>query len=163
PTSTGPTTTASAAVTAPSLVKRDQTPRRRRLIGVSTKMYFSAARTEAFTRTVVDLLSSSPTSAMSGTLTLDDIDVFIIPDFITVTSVIAAIRSSPDGSLARRILVGAQDCYSEDFGAYTGEVSPAVLKEVGVRFVELGHAERKRLGVVRNGMVPLICVGELEK
>ncbi|TLD21937.1 hypothetical protein PspLS_08241 [Pyricularia sp. CBS 133598] len=71
------------------------------------------------------------------------------------------------------ILPGAQDCYSEDAGAYTGEVSPAVLAEVGCRIVELGHAERRRLfaetdattaakaaAVVRNGMIPLVCVGE---
>ncbi|KAK4200345.1 putative Triosephosphate isomerase [Triangularia verruculosa] len=157
---------------APSPAKREDstsrgTRRRRRLIGVSTKMYFSAARTEAFIRGVVGLLSSS-------TLTLDDVDVFVIPDFVTITSVIAAVRSAPEGSMAGRVLVGAQDCYSEDYGPFTGEVSPAVLAEVGVRLVELGHAERKRLfgetdgrvnekvrGVVRNGMVPLICVGEL--
>ncbi|KAK0672497.1 hypothetical protein QBC41DRAFT_380355, partial [Cercophora samala] len=103
-----------------------------------------------------------------------DVDIFIIPDFVTLTSVIEIVRSAPEGSLASKIKVGAQDCYGEDFGAFTGEVSPAVLGEVGVEFVELGHAERKRLfgetdggvnekvkGVVRNGMVPVVCVGEL--
>ncbi|KAK4173206.1 putative Triosephosphate isomerase [Triangularia setosa] len=165
-TSTGP-----ASAAAPSPAKRDDTApgrRRRHLIGVSTKMYFSAARTGSFTQKVIELLSSTTT------LTLDDIDIFIIPDFVTLTSVIAAVRSAPEGSVASRILIGAQDCYSEDFGAFTGEVSPAVLREVGVRFVELGHAERKRLfgetdgrvgekvrAVVRNGMVPVVCVGEL--
>ncbi|KAK4640621.1 hypothetical protein QC761_601030 [Podospora bellae-mahoneyi] len=172
PTSPGTEATAAAASTAP-VDSSNKRGRRRRLIGVSTKMYFSASRTEAFTRSVVELLSS-PTDTL--TLCDDDVDIFIIPDFVTLTSVISIIRSAPEGSVARRIKVGAQDCYSEDFGAYTGEVSPAVLAEVGVEFVELGHAERKRLfaesdgrvgekvrGVVRNGMVPVICVGEMRK
>jgi triosephosphate isomerase len=73
------------------------------------------------------------------------------------------------------MIIGAQDCAAADFGPFTGEVSPAVLREVGCGMVELGHAERRRLfgetdgdvaakaaAVVRNGMVPLVCVGEKE-
>jgi triosephosphate isomerase (TIM) len=71
------------------------------------------------------------------------------------------------------IRLGAQDCFWGDSGAYTGEVSPACLKSLGVSMVELGHAERRRLfgeideqvvkkarAVERNGMTPLVCVGE---
>jgi triosephosphate isomerase len=74
------------------------------------------------------------------------------------------------------ILAGAQDAFHEDAGAFTGEVSPAVLAEVGVRILELGHAERRRLfgetdadvakkaaAAARNGIIPLICVGERTK
>lgn len=135
------------------------TPPRRRLVGVSTKMYFSAARTKQFVEEILQLLSKSPAL-------LDEIDVFIIPDHITLTSVI--------GQLDRtKILTGAQDAYYEDSGAYTGEVSPQVLAEVGCRIVELGHAERRRIfketdddaarkaaAAARNGMIPLVCIGE---
>ncbi|TLD07507.1 hypothetical protein PgNI_10249 [Pyricularia grisea] len=130
----------------------------RRIVGVSTKMYFSAARTSSYITSLLSLLPTIPSNT----------DVFIIPDHITLLPSIQQLRaaSSP-------ILPGAQDCYSEDAGAYTGEVSPSVLAEVGCRIVELGHAERRRLfaetdasaaaktaAVVRNGMIPLVCVGE---
>lgn len=135
------------------------TPARRRLVGVSTKMYFSAARTRDYVQQVKELLSASPRL-------LDDIDVFVIPDHITLTSVIAQLEGT-------KVLTGAQDAFYEDAGSFTGEVSPAVLAEVGCRIVELGHAERRRIfaetdddaarkaaAAAWNGMVPLVCIGE---
>ncbi|KAK4035113.1 hypothetical protein C8A01DRAFT_48615 [Parachaetomium inaequale] len=102
---------------------------------------------------------------------LSSLDAFIIPDFISLPSAISAIAAAP--APGNKLVVGAQDCAAADFGAYTGEVSPAVLKEIGCGIVEVGHAERRRLfgetdgvvrdkvaAVVRNGMVPLVCVGE---
>ncbi|KAK4154996.1 hypothetical protein C8A00DRAFT_42309 [Chaetomidium leptoderma] len=106
------------------------------------------------------------------------IDAYIIPDFTALTSTIAAISSSSSSSglLPPIVGVGAQDCATDDFGPFTGEVSAAVLKEIGCGIVEAGHAERRRLfgetdavikkkveAVVRNGMVPLVCVGEVER
>ena len=75
------------------------------------------------------------------------------------------------------VILGAQNCHWEDSGAFTGEVNPAMCKEVGCSIVELGHAERRRapfnetdemvaikaIAVVRNKMVPLVCIGEKEK
>lgn len=97
---------------------------------------------------------------------LDKVDVFIIPDFISLDSVVKMTTGS-------KVLIGAQDSYSEDKGAFTGEVSPAQLREVGCSMVELGHAERRRLfyesddeaakkaaAACRNGMIPLVCIGE---
>lgn len=134
-------------------------PPRRRLIGLSTKMYFSAARTQSFTTTLLEHLESLPADVLA------QIDIFVIPDFITLTSMAALLPST--------IWLGAQDVHWEDSGAFTGEVSPAVLREVGVRIVEVGHAERRRLfgedegtvakktaAVARNSMVPLVCIGE---
>ncbi|KAK3390812.1 triosephosphate isomerase [Podospora didyma] len=172
---------------------------RRRIVGVSTKMYFSAARTEAFVQDLLGMLESPPSSAdapgsdpRSGSETphadfrsgsgsasggggnlLDLIDVFIIPDHITLAGVVRQTEMVKGRS---KVIVGAQDCYSEDAGALTGEVSPAVLAEVGCGIVELGHAERRRLfgetdastaakaaAVARNGMLPLVCVGEVAR
>lgn len=122
-------------------------------------MYFSAARTRQFVDEVLQLVSKSPQL-------LDEVDVFIIPDHITLTSVIAQLDRT-------KILTGAQDAFYEDSGAFTGEVSPQVLAEVGCRIVELGHAERRRIfketdedaarkaaAAARNGMIPLVCIGE---
>ncbi|KAI0206989.1 mitochondrial triosephosphate isomerase [Astrocystis sublimbata] len=144
------------------------TSSRRRLIGVSTKMYFSFARTTSYITTLIDLLSSFPTSVRS---TLQNTDIFVVPDHISLTSVISQLQDS-----AVPIQVGAQDAFSEDVGAFTGEISPSVLSEIGVRIVELGHAERRALfsetdtstaqkaaAAVRNGMVPLVCIGEKTK
>lgn len=137
--------------------------KRRRLVGVSTKMYFSAQRTRQYVGDVVAQLAVA-----AG---LDGVDIFIIPDAISVMSVVSQVQSS-----GVPVLVGAQDAYWEDAGSYTGEVSPSVLAEVGCRMVELGHAERRRLfdetdadtakkaaAAARNGLIPLVCVGERTK
>ena len=69
--------------------------------------------------------------------------------------------------------VGAQNVYHESSGAYTGEVSPSMLCDVGCRYVILGHSERrhilgetneainrKLLAVLEHGLIPIVCVGE---
>jgi triosephosphate isomerase len=69
--------------------------------------------------------------------------------------------------------LGAQDMFWEDDGAYTGEISPVQLQELGVSIVMLGHSERrlmfgetdealnkKILAAMRHGIAPLLCVGE---
>jgi len=94
------------------------------------------------------------------------VDLFIIPDLISL-------QSSKQQLEGADIRLGAPDCFWEDEGAFTGEVSPKSLKELGVAIVELGHAERRRLfgetdetvalkarAVLRNNMIPLICIGE---
>ncbi|OAQ70775.1 mitochondrial triosephosphate isomerase [Pochonia chlamydosporia 170] len=138
------------------------TPPARRLIGLSTKMYFSQSHNREVTQGFLTHLSSITAESLS------DVDIFIIPDFVSLTETINLLKSSPVP-----IWPGAQDCHWEDSGAFTGEVSPAVLSEVGVKIVEVGHAERRRLfgeddatvakkaaAVSRNGMIPLVCIGE---
>ncbi|UPK97040.1 hypothetical protein LCI18_007975 [Fusarium solani-melongenae] len=131
----------------------------RRIVGVSTKLYFSAARTREYVDQLLQLLSADSS-------VLNDIDVFIIPDHVTLVSVISQVKD-------HKIWCGAQDTFWEDSGAYTGEVSSSVLAEVGTRLVEVGHAERRRIfgetdeitakkaaAAARNGMIPLVCIGE---
>ncbi|KAM7189577.1 Triosephosphate isomerase [Rhypophila sp. PSN 637] len=146
----------------------------RRIVGVSTKMYFSSDKTTNFTSTFsskINILSEPERLKIASTT-----DVFIIPDFIQLRGVIDSLLSRSPNLGGGEILVGAQDCHWEDYGSFTGEVSPAVLADVGCRIVELGHAERRRLfgetdettakkaaAVVRNGMIPLVCVGEVSQ
>ncbi|PTB65681.1 Triosephosphate isomerase [Trichoderma citrinoviride] len=135
---------------------------RRRLIGLSTKMYFSLQQTRDFTNSFLCKLADVPAELLSR------IDIFIVPDFISLTTTVAQLKSS-----SVPIWTGAQDCHWEDQGAFTGEVSPSVLRSAGAKLVEVGHAERRRIfgeddtmvakkaaAVSRNGMIPLVCIGE---
>lgn len=75
-----------------------------------------------------------------------------------------------------RIQLGAQNVHWEDEGAYTGEISGAMLTEVGVRYVIIGHSERRQyfgetddtvnkrlLCAQRHGLTPILCVGETKQ
>ena len=75
----------------------------------------------------------------------------------------------------RAVAVGGQDCHAEDKGAYTGDVSAVLLKDLGCRYVIVGHSERranhgetdqmvsaKAAAALRDGVTPIICVGETE-
>lgn len=132
---------------------------KRMLIGASLKMYFSHARTVAWAKEVSRILAEHP----SG----ERVTAFVIPQYPSIPACVEA-----GGALH----VGAQDVAAEDSGAYTGEVSAAVLAELGCRYVEVGHAERRRMfgdtdevvaakthAALRNGLTPIVCVGESDR
>lgn len=71
------------------------------------------------------------------------------------------------------IALGAQNMHFEEQGAFTGEISPGMLKEIGVKYVILGHSERRQyfnetdetvnkkvLAALKHGLKPIVCVGE---
>ena len=132
-------------------------------IGLSTKMYFSHARTLEWVRAVAEICAQHPATA-DGV-----VQFFVIPTFPSVPAVVDLAR--PAG-----IAVGAQDVAEEDDGPFTGEVSAAELAELGATLAEIGHAERRRLfgetpevtarkahAALRNGLAPVLCVGEPER
>ena len=133
----------------------------RRLVGVNTKMYFDLPATTSYIAAVSK--SAPPSSSSTGT--------FIIPSYPSLASAAKLLEATP------HILLGAQNCHSEDSGAYTGEVSPLMLKQMGCSIILLGHAERraapfnetdeevaaKAKAVARNGLIPLVCIGEKNK
>jgi len=94
------------------------------------------------------------------------IDIVVFPPYVYLSE---AARLLEDG----RIAVGAQDVCAESPGAFTGEVCAAMLKDVGCRYVIVGHSERRRLyheddavvarkfaATLGAGLIPVLCVGE---
>lgn len=92
--------------------------------------------------------------------------VVICPDYLSLAQTAAIIKKT-------KIILGAQDCAIADFGAYTGEVSPLNLKTLGVKYVILGHSERREhlhensaiindkiRAALKNKLIPILCVGE---
>lgn len=65
-----------------------------------------------------------------------DREIVVCPSFVALYAVAKEIEGS-------NIKLGAQNCYYEDNGAYTGEVSPVMLKDIGVEYVVIGHSERR--------------------
>ncbi|KAF6240848.1 hypothetical protein HO173_000640 [Letharia columbiana] len=131
----------------------------KRLVGVNLKMYFDAPSTTAYITAIAKFVAP-PASISTG--------IFILPSYPCLASASDLLDMTP------QVILGAQNCHAEDSGAYTGEISPLMLKQVGCRIVCLGHAERRRApfnetdevvatkaeAVVRNGMIPLVCIGE---
>lgn len=131
-------------------------------IGVSLKMYFGHIQTLNWARRLARTADRHP-AVTSGAARL-----FVLPAFPAIVPVAGLLAGSG-------VAVGAQDIATEDAGPYTGEVSGPVLKEIGCRYAEVGHAERRRLygegdtvvaaktaAALRNGLTPVLCVGELD-
>lgn len=93
-------------------------------------------------------------------------DIYIAPTFTALDRVREVIASS-------NIKLAAQNMYYEDSGAYTGEISPKMLKELNVSAVILGHSERRKIfgetdeminkkikKALSEGLTPIFCIGE---
>ena len=98
---------------------------------------------------------------------IDAVDVAVCPPFVHLWAVGEVLAGS-------NVALGAQNLWYEDDGAYTGEVSAAMLKDVGCRYVILGHSERRHvigetdevinrkvLKALAGGLDVMFCVGEL--
>ena len=99
-----------------------------------------------------------------------DVDVSVHPPFTDLRTAQTLVEAE-----GLPVALGAQHCNDHDRGAYTGEVSPRMLARLGVRYVIVGHSERRQLfgmedeavaatlvAVWRNEMTPILCVGETE-
>ena len=96
----------------------------------------------------------------------EEVDVVFCVPAIDIVPVVEAVKGT-------NIQVGAENMYFEESGAYTGEISPAMLVDAGVKYVVLGHSERrdyfgetnedvnkKVLKAFEHGITPIMCCGE---
>lgn len=128
---------------------------RKPIIAGNWKMYKTVKESADFVKQLPEKLKS-----------IVDREIVVCPTMLSIPAVVEALRFS-------NIQVGAQDACWENEGAFTGNISPSVLKEEGVKYVILGHSERRQYdgdtdakinrklkSVLKAGLRAIICVGE---
>ncbi len=97
---------------------------------------------------------------------VENVDIVVAPPFTEIRIVTELVKNT-------NIQVGAQNMYFESSGAYTGEISPLMIKDSGCRWVIIGHSERRQYfgcsdelvikklkTAVREKLIPIVCIGE---
>lgn len=128
---------------------------RKPIIAGNWKMYKKVDEAIALVSELSDLVAD-----------VKDVEVVVCPTFTALDAVIEALQGSD-------IAVGAQNMHWQEEGAFTGEISPVMLKDLGCKYVILGHSERRQYfgetdeGVNKkitaafsHGLIPIVCVGE---
>lgn len=127
---------------------------RKKIIAGNWKMNMTPSEAVALVETLKPLVAT------------EDADVVFCVPAIDIVSVVEAVKGS-------NIQVGAENMYFEEKGAYTGEISPNMLVDAGVKYVILGHSERrgyfgetdadinkKMKKAFEHGLTPIMCCGE---
>ncbi|MBV8087389.1 MAG: triose-phosphate isomerase [Chloroflexi bacterium] len=130
-------------------------PPRKRLVAGNWKMNGTLAECRSLAEGVVAEVGSSLAA-----------DVAVCPPFTALALVAEIVRGT-------QVALGGQNMYFQEKGAFTGEVSPPMLLDVGCRYVILGHSERRRqMGesseqvnlktqlALQSGLIPIVCFGE---
>ncbi len=129
---------------------------RKKIIAANWKMHMTESESEAFITTFLREIGD-----------LDEVEIVIVPPFTAISKVSALLTQT------QSIKVGAQNMHWERSGAFTGEISPAMLRELFVRYVVLGHSERRAMfgetdeivnrklrAALEEKLRPILCVGE---
>ena len=128
---------------------------RKPFIAANWKMNKTSQETEEFINSFIPLVKG-----------INDVDILIAPTLISIETASKLLKSS-------NVLLGAQNVYHEESGAYTGEVSPDMLLAAGCSHVIIGHSERreyfsetdevvnKKIKLARSkGLEVILCIGE---
>jgi triosephosphate isomerase len=131
---------------------------RRPLIAGNWKMYKTSGEAAETARQLVERVAD-----------VSDVDIMIAPTFTALAAVLKVIQNSPVG-------MSGQNLFWENEGAYTGEISAAMLKAAGCQYCIIGHSERRQYfgetdetvnkkiqAAIQAGLEPVFCVGETEK
>jgi triosephosphate isomerase (TIM) len=132
---------------------------RKVIIAGNWKMYKTQAETQEFLHGFLHQINGTP----------EDREVVLCAPFTALSTLSRNLHGS-------RVKVGAQNVHWEKAGAYTGEVSAPMLTEVGVRYVVVGHSERRQYfgetdatvnlrlkSAQAHGLIPILCVGETKQ
>lgn len=127
---------------------------RKKIVAGNWKMNMTPAQS-------VELINS-----LKDKINTPEVDVVVCPPFICLPAVLEAVKGT-------HIAVGAQNMHFEENGAYTGEIAPSMLVELGIKYVIIGHSERRQyfaetnltvnkkvLKAIEHNLVPILCVGE---
>jgi triosephosphate isomerase (TIM) len=128
----------------------------RQMVAGNWKMNGLTADAEALARALRTGLDERPAAA----------EVLVCPPFTQIATVARLLAGSAIG-------VGGQDCFMHEKGAFTGDISPPMLRDLGATHVIIGHSERRQhhneldetvrekcVVATRAGLVPIVCVGE---
>lgn len=109
------------------------------------------------------------TAVKEGSKNISDGSIILAPPYTALQAVKHAIKGS-------HVFLAAQNMHYEDKGAFTGEVSAAMLKDIGCSYVIIGHSERRKYfheqnadvnlkikKALANGLTPIVCVGETDE
>jgi len=129
---------------------------RKKIVAANWKMNMTQAEAASFVETLLREIGD-----------VSDVEVVIVPPFTAIAKVSEALGSS------ETIKIGAQNMYWERGGAFTGEISAAMLRDLFVRYVVLGHSERRQLlgetdeivnrkvhAALEASLRPIVCIGE---
>lgn len=127
---------------------------RKKIVAGNWKMNKTPAEAVALIDTLKDKINTT------------EVDVVVCPTYVCLPAVLEAVKGT-------NIAVGAQNMHFEENGAYTGEISPDMLTALGVKYVIIGHSERRQYfaetnetvnkkvkKAIEHNLVPILCVGE---